>query len=400
MTQLDTEGVLPADALTSVGTRPFGVYVHVPWCSSRCGYCDFNTYVPGALGESSPQTFVGDAVAELRMARELMGERDTPVSTVFFGGGTPTLMPANDLAQVLAAIDAEFGLVPGAEVTTEANPESVDPEYFERLLAAGFTRISLGMQSASSDVLATLDRHHTPGRAVAAATEAQRAGFGEVSLDLIYGTPGETDNDWNRSIDAALSASPTHISAYSLIVEPGTRMAREVASGALTPADDDVLARRYEVADEAFTAEGLQWYEVSNWARGGPEGLSTCRHNMGYWHNDDWWGVGPGAHSHVGNVRWWNHKHPGRCSRSLAAGELPVAGSETLTATQRRTEDVMLRLRLAEGLPLDRVMEQRRGELPRLVRDGLVDENQLTHGRVVVTRRGRLLADLVVRTLT
>lgn len=400
MTAHVAEGALPADAFASVGSRPFGVYVHVPWCSSRCGYCDFNTYVPGALDGASPSTFVDDAIAELRTARRRIGDRDILVETVFFGGGTPTLLAASDLDAVLRAIDSEFGLAPGAEVTTEANPESVNAEYFDHLRAGGFNRVSLGMQSAASSVLATLERAHTPGRAIEAARAARGAGFDEVSLDLIYGTPGETDGDWKASIEAALSAEPTHISAYSLIVEPGTRMARQVGSGVLAAPDDDVLANRYLMADDALGREGLQWYEVSNWARGGPNGPSVCRHNLGYWHNDDWWGIGPGAHSHVGNVRWWNHKHPARCASAIADGDLPVAGSELLTADDRSMEDVMLRVRLAEGLPLDRVNSAARARIPDLVADGLVDESQLTFGRVVLTQNGRLLADLVVRRLT
>ena len=356
--------------------------------------------MPGALEGATPSTFVDDAIAELRIARRRIGDRDVLVETVFFGGGTPTLLAASDLVAVLRAIDSEFGLAPGAEITTEANPESVNAEYFDPLRAGGFTRISLGMQSAASSVLATLERAHTPGRAIEAARAARAAGFDEVSLDLIYGTPGEKDDDWKASIEAALSAEPTHISAYSLIVEPGTRMARQVGSGVLAAPDDDVLANRYLMADDALGREGLQWYEVSNWARGGPNGPSVCRHNLGYWHNDDWWGIGPGAHSHVGNVRWWNHKHPARCASAIADGDLPVAGSELLTADDRSMEDVMLRVRLAEGLPLDRVNSAARARIPDLVADGLVDESQLTFGRVVLTQNGRLLADLVVRRLT
>jgi len=383
-----------------VGTRPFGVYIHVPWCSSRCGYCDFNTYVPGALEAASPASFVDDAIAEIRIARELMGERNVTVSTVFFGGGTPTLLPATDLSRVLAEVDASFGLAPGAEVTTEANPESVNPQYFEALLNSGFTRLSLGMQSSSTSVLATLDREHTAGRAPQAAREAFAAGFSEVSLDLIYGTPGETDHQWRQSLQDALSAGPTHVSAYSLIVEQGTKMARLVKSGVLSPTDDDVLARRYEWADEALSDAGLTWYEVSNWARGGREGSSVCRHNLGYWRNDDWLGVGAGAHSHVGGLRWWNQKHPARCSASLAKGGLPVAGCERLTSAEQEVEEIMLRLRLAEGLPVERVSGERRADIDRLVAEGLLNPQASSKGLLILTSRGRLLADLVVRTLT
>ncbi len=392
--------MLPADAFASVGTRPFGVYIHVPWCSSRCGYCDFNTYVPGAIETASPGTFVDDAIAEIRIARELMGAVEVPVETVFFGGGTPTLLPAEDLTAVLAAIHSEFGLAPGAEVTTEANPESVTPQYFDRLLAGGFNRLSLGMQSASAEVLATLDRQHTAGRASAAAREAFTAGFEQVSLDLIYGTPGETDDQWRASIDAALTADPTHISAYSLIVENGTRMSRLVKSGSLHETDDDVLAQRYEMADQSFAAAGLEWYEVSNWARGGATGQSVCRHNMGYWHNNDWLGVGPGAHSHAANIRWWNHKHPARCSALVEQGVLPVADFEVLSDSQGMVEEVMLGLRLAQGISLEQVALERRASVSALVSTGLLDVRAHDGGRLVLTSRGRLLADLVIRDLT
>lgn len=375
------------------------MYIHVPWCSSRCGYCDFNTYVPGAIEAASPTTFVQDAIDEIALAREQI-DADVQVSTVFFGGGTPTLLPAADLVAVLAAIDGAFGLASGAEVTTEANPESVDPVYFEELLSGGFTRVSLGMQSSSTQVLTTLDREHTAGRAPQAAREAFAAGFDQVSLDLIYGTPGESDDQWRASVDAALAAEPTHISAYSLIVEQGTKMARLVKSGVLQPTDDDVLARRYEEADRAFSESGLQWYEVSNWARGGADGDSTCRHNMGYWRNDDWLGIGPGAHSHAGNVRWWNHKHPGRCSTQIGEGSMPIAGFEVLTSTDEQLEDVMLRLRLAEGLPVDRIDRDRSGDVQDLLDSGLLDGGAYKHGNLVLTGRGRLLADLVIRRLT
>lgn len=383
-----------------MGRRPFGVYVHVPWCSSRCGYCDFNTYVPGAIEAASPATFVADAIAEIRIARELMGASDLEVSTVFFGGGTPTLLPAADLVAVLAAVDTEFGLAANAEVTTEANPDTVDTAYFDQLLGGGFNRLSLGMQSASAAVLATLDREHTTGRATQAAREAFEAGFDEVSLDLIYGTPGETNDQWRASIEAALDANPTHISAYSLIVEQGTRMARLVKSGELHESSDDVMAQRYELADEAFTQAGLEWYEVSNWARGGATGSSVCRHNLGYWRNDDWLGIGPGAHSHAGDVRWWNHKHPARCSASLGQGALPVGGFEVLSVADKRVEAVMLGLRLAEGIPIDVVDPQRRGALEGFVEQGLFDGQAYESGRLTLTPRGRLLADYAIRELT
>ncbi len=394
------DGALPPDALDGLGAagRPFGVYVHVPFCATRCGYCDFNTYTAAEAAGASHQGYVAAVLAELALARCALGDGAPAADTVFFGGGTPTLLPPASLAEILGAIDEAFGLAPGAEVTTEANPESVDPASLSALREAGFTRISLGMQSAAPHVLATLDRVHTPGRAAEAAREARAAGFEHVSLDLIYGTPGETADDWRASLDAALAAEPDHVSAYALIVEPGTRLAAQVRRGALPAPDDDVLADRYELADAALGAAGLQWYEISNWAAG-PE--AACRHNLGYWRGGDWWGIGPGAHSHVGGVRWWNVLHPSAYADRLAAGASPAAGRELLDDATRRLERVMLELRLADGLPLDVLDEAGRAAAAQAAADGFADPAALTgEQRVRLTLRGRLLADAAVRELT
>jgi len=381
-------GALPEAALAELGQRPFGVYVHVPFCVTRCGYCDFNTYVDREIGGSGLQaTYAETAVAEVRLARAVLGDRAPRVDTVFVGGGTPTLLPPEDLGAVLRAIDDAFGLAPGAEVTTEANPDSVDAEYLRRLRGEGFTRVSFGMQSAVPHVLAVLDRTHTPGRPQAAVAEAFAAGFEQVSLDLIYGSPGESDEDWARSLHAAVDAGPTHVSAYALIVEEGTRLGRQVARGELPAPDDDVLADRYLMADEALA--GLGWYEVSNWGE-------PCRHNVGYWRGGDWWGVGPGAHSHVGGVRWWNVKHPAAYAAKLAQEQSPGAGREVLTDEDRRVERVLLEVRLREGLPLDLLRPAGRAAAQRFAADGLL---QLAGERAALTLRGRLLADAVVREL-
>jgi len=317
------------------------------------------------------------------------------------GGGTPSLLGAARLAEVLDAVRSTFGLAPGAEVTTESNPESTSPEFFAQLATAGFTRVSLGMQSAAPHVLRVLDRRHTPGRAVAAAREASAAGLAHVNLDLIYGTPGETDDDLRASLDAVLAAGVDHVSAYALIVEDGTALARRVARGELPAPDDDVAAARYELIDDALSAAGLPWYEVSNWAAS-PE--AQCRHNLGYWLDGDWWGLGPGAHSHLAGARWWNVKHPARYAALLAAGEPPEAGREELTADERATERVMLRLRLASGLPLTLLDDVGRVAAAQAAADGLLDPAALggagsAGGRAVLTRRGRLLADAVVHAL-
>jgi oxygen-independent coproporphyrinogen-3 oxidase len=387
------DGALPAAALRGLGTRPFGVYVHVPFCAARCGYCDFNTYVGG---EASAAGYVEAVEAELALARRVLGDSVPPAQTVFVGGGTPTLLPAADLARVLDAIRRHVGLAPGAEVTTEANPESVDPAALAALREAGFTRISLGMQSAAPHVLDVLDRRHTPGRAVAAAREARAAGFEHVSLDLIYGTPGERDDDWRASLEAALEAGPDHVSAYSLIIEPGTRLAARVHRGELPAPDDDVLAERYEATEALLGGAGLRWYEVSNWAR---DDAARCRHNLGYWRGGDWWGVGPGAHSHAGGVRWWNVLHPSPWASALAEGRSPAAARETPDADAARLERVMLGVRLAEGLPLEGLEPGARGAAARAAADGLLEPASLDEGRAVLTLRGRLLADRVTLAL-
>ena len=390
------DGALPAPALDSLGSRPFAFYVHVPFCASRCGYCDFNTYTADELGSGAGRTSYADqAIAEVRLARSVLGERDLPVETVFVGGGTPTLLPEGDLGRILAAIHDEFGLADGAEVTTEANPDSVTAESLQRLRSDGFTRMSFGLQSTAPHVLAVLDRTHTPGRAVAAVSDARAAGFEHVNVDLIYATPGETEADFAASLEAAVASGADHVSAYSLIVEDGTRLAARIRRGELADVDDDVAADRYLQADQALTAAGLEWYEVSNWARPGCE----CRHNLAYWRGDDWWGVGPGAHAHVGGVRWWNVRHPSVYAERIGAGQSPAQAREVLDLEDRRVEDVLLRVRLREGLSLAALTPAGRGVASRAVAEGLAEPSAYDDGRLVLTLRGRLLADALVRDL-
>ncbi|GAA0929199.1 radical SAM family heme chaperone HemW [Nonomuraea longicatena] len=390
-------GELPASALDGLGERAFGFYVHVPFCVTRCGYCDFNTYTAAELGPgASHRDYADTAVAEVRMARRVLG-RPVPVETVFFGGGTPTLLPADDLGRILRAIDEEFGLAPGAEVTTEANPESVDPDYLERLRGHGFNRISFGMQSAREHVLDVLDRRHTPGRPAQAVREARSAGFAHVNLDLIYGTPGESDDDWRASLEAAVEAAPDHVSAYSLIVEDGTRLAARIRRGELPMPDDDVAADRYLIADELLEKAGFRWYEVSNWAS---TEQGRCRHNLLYWTGGDWWAAGPGAHSHVGGTRWWNVKHPAAYARRLADGHSPAHAREVLSDADRRVERLMLELRLDSGFPLADIEPDARPVVARALGDGLLETEAFKAGRMVLTLGGRLLADALVRDLT
>ena len=367
-----------------------GIYIHVPFCSSRCGYCDFNVYVP--KNGAQPLEFIDAALIEVARARAELGDR--PVDTVFVGGGTPTLLGADGLLRLLNAVGESFGLADGAEVTTEANPESVDPVALAALHRGGFTRISIGMQSAAPHVLRALDRVHTPGRAIAAAFEAREAGFEHLSLDLIYGSSGETDADWERSLDAALSVSPDHISAYGLTVEPGTALNARVRHGKTPAPDDDAQARRFEIADERLAAAGLEWYELSSWAA---DAAAQCHHNLGYWHSDDWWGIGPGAHSHLAGVRWWNVLRPAAYAQRLAAGRSPEADREVLTAQDRALETVMLGLRVREGLALSALTDAGR----RAARDeAALGRVEIDDGRVRLTRQGRLFANAVTGNLS
>jgi putative oxygen-independent coproporphyrinogen III oxidase len=398
------EGTLPDRALAGLGDRAFGIYVHVPFCTTRCGYCDFNTYTAAELGGGpaghagvSLDTYPGLAIAEIAFARTVLGRADVPVSTVFFGGGTPTLMPPAAFGAILRAVDAEFGLVPGAEVTAEANPESVDAATLSELRAQGVNRVSFGMQSVVPGVLAVLDRVHEPGRPARCAAWARAAGFDHVSLDLIYGTPGETEADWRRSLDAAVAARPDHISAYALTVEAGTRLAARVRRGELAAPDDDVLADRYLVADAVLTAAGLGWYEISNWAAGP---ACRCAHNMLYWTGGDWWGIGPGAHSHVGGTRWWNVRHPAAYGARIGAGVSPGQAREVLAEAERQLERVMLLVRLAEGCPVAVLGPAAQANVPAVVAEGLASAEAYARGRVVLTTRGRLLADTVTRKLS
>ncbi|EYT52688.1 coproporphyrinogen III oxidase [Leucobacter sp. UCD-THU] len=397
------DGSLPSGVADGAEERRFGVYVHVPYCRVRCGYCDFNTYTASELGGTRRDDYAGQVQRELAFGAEVLrrtGVPDRRASTVFFGGGTPTLLPASDLAAMLGRIRDEWGLEPGAEVTTEANPDSVDAAYLATLAEAGFTRVSFGMQSAVPHVLATLDRTHTPERIPLVTRWAREAGL-QVSVDLIYGTPGESLADWERSIDAALATDPDHISAYALIVEAGTKLAAQIRRGEVPEPDEDLHAEMYELADARFAAAGFSWYEISNWSRT-PQ--TRSRHNLSYWTGEDWWAAGPGAHSHIGGVRWWNVKHPGAYAQRIEAGISPAHARETLSEDARREERVLLETRIADGLPAEVLRPDERRAIPQLIADGLIDGRAAIAGpgriaRVVPTLRGRLLADTVVHRL-
>jgi len=391
-------GELPPSVAERSAARTLSVYVHVPFCRVRCGYCDFNTYTATELRGVTQADYAAQARLEMRLARSVLdsaGVANRAVSTVFFGGGTPTLLPVGDLAAMLAAVRAEFGLAADAEVTTEANPDSVDRAYLDGLAAAGFTRVSFGMQSAVPRVLATLERTHDPARVPTVVRWAKEAGL-QTSVDLIYGTPGESLDDWRTSVREAVALDPGHISAYALIVEPGTKLARQIRRGDVQAPDDDLQADMYELADAEFGAAGLRWYEVSNWSR---DAATVSRHNLAYWRGQDWWGVGPGAHSHVGGVRWWNVKHPAAYASRILTGQSPAAGRETLDSPTRALERVLLESRIADGLPTEALSPEGRVAVAGLIADGLVNAEAALRGRVVLTLRGRLLADAVVRRL-
>ncbi len=391
------DGHLPAD-LPIDTTVPFSAYLHIPFCTVRCGYCDFNTYTSTELRGAKQEDYASTLISEIALARRVLGDAGAlrPMDTVFFGGGTPTLLPAGDLARMLEAVTGAFGLADGAEVTVEANPDTVTPEVARTLARAGVTRMSVGMQSAVPHVLAALDRTHRPENVRTAVAAAKDAGLA-VSVDLIYGAPGESLSDWEASLDAALVLEPDHISAYALIIEDGTKLARQIRRGEVPTPDDDLQADMYELADARLAAGGFDWYEVSNWART-PDRRS--RHNLAYWRGNDWWGFGPGAHSHVAGLRWWNVKHPAAYAQRLAAAESPAAGTERPDDESRTLERILLLSRIREGIAVDDVPSANRSRVAGLMADGLIDPVAALQGRIRLTLRGRLLADAVVRELT
>lgn len=386
----------------------FAVYIHVPFCRVRCGYCDFNTYVNGFGAGADRASYHDSARRELALAAQFLRQEKLvppPASSVYFGGGTPTLLSVRALRAILEEVESTWGIAPGAEVSIEANPDTITAQVAQELAASGFTRVSLGMQSAVPQVLATLERTHCPENLPQAVAALRGAGLA-VSLDLIYGTPGESLADWEASLQAALALEVDHISAYSLVIEPGTKMHALVDHGKLSPIDPDSQAEKYEMADSLLKAAGFKWYEISNWARR-QEGeklpspqipdatylANASRHNLAYWRDWNWWGIGPGAHSHLGQVRWWNQKHPRGYASRVAAGDLPVQDGEVVAAASRELERVMLGLRTAAGVKSLRAEE--RAQLPALVAAGYLEKEAAGRGEAILTLRGRLMADYV-----
>jgi oxygen-independent coproporphyrinogen-3 oxidase len=372
-------------------------YIHIPYCVKRCGYCDFNTYTPSELKITEglaqiSNSYIDLLLMEIKAAKVQVGQ-SANVPSIFFGGGTPSLMQPDDIGRVISTIKSEFILLPDAEITMECNPDTVTKESLAAFRAIGVNRVSFGMQSAVKHVLATLDRTHNPENLLQVTTWAKEVGFSEISVDLIYGTPGESLSDWQTSINAALTIPITHISAYALIVEEGTKLAAQIKRGEVAQVDDDLTAEKYLVADKAFTAAGFEWYELSNWAKSG----SLSKHNLAYWLGDNWWGAGPGAHSHLNGKRFWNVKHPNLYKERVLANQSPVADSEALDELQIESERLMLSLRLPSGLDKKSLNELQLAELSSYVQSGHLDQANWNQGRATLTLDGRLIADRILR---
>jgi oxygen-independent coproporphyrinogen-3 oxidase len=356
----------PSDGkLPNVGNlknKPFSLYVHVPYCSKRCGYCDFNTYTPSELDRDDQiESWLQSAIKETIFARKILGEELT-VDTIFFGGGTPSLLDASVVKEFLNNVSKYFTLKKDLEITLEANPDTITQSKAEDWRKAGINRISLGMQSSAKNVLQVLDRTHNPANVL-------------TSVEILKD---------------AIAINPPHISAYSLVIEPGTKMGSQLSRGEIKAVSDDDAADKYQLAEKMLTENGYSWYEISNWAKENKE----CQHNLNYWKGNNWWGIGPGAHSHINGVRWWNQKLPKNWRESLDQDQSPALARENLTNEQIRNEEVMLLSRLKTGI--DKAdFDQKNVE--KLIKDKLVNE---VSGKLELTLEGRLLADVVFRQLT
>jgi oxygen-independent coproporphyrinogen-3 oxidase len=392
------DGSIPESALVDVETRTFHAYVHVPYCEVKCGYCDFNTYTADEIGTSTQGNFAKTLISEIELAEQVLETSGFPkreCTSVFFGGGTPTMLPASNLIEMLAKLKSTFRISEDADITTEANPDSVDEEYIAALKAGGFNRISFGMQSAVPHVLKVLERTHKPENVGKVVGFAKAVGLA-TSVDLIYGAPGESLDDWRQTLEAAIALDTDHISAYSLIVEPGTKLARQVRLGEVPEPSDDMHADMYELTEVLLSQAGFFNYEVSNWSKSVKE---RSGHNMAYWKSMDWWGFGPGAHSHVGGVRWWNVKNPAAYSDRMKAGVSPALEREIIDHENRDIEKVMLETRISDGISLDWLKSKGFADsatVAGLIADQLIEAQTAIKGTIVLTAKGRLLADSVV----
>lgn len=385
------------ERLRSKVSRRLSFYIHIPYCVKRCGYCDFNTYTPAELKgpdlESVSKNYISAVLKEIELAKKTVGAAEVP--SIFFGGGTPSLMPAVELARVIQEIRDRFELSPDIEITIEVNPDSVSSDFLEKMRQAGANRISMGMQSAVPHVLKVLDRTHNPENVSNAVEKARQAGFEHVSVDLIYGAPGESISDWQQSVTSALQLPIDHISAYALIIEKGTKLAAQISRGEVQMPPDEETAEKYLIADSAFEAAGFNWYELSNWSKPGGQ----CRHNIAYWNGSMWWGVGPGAHSYFDNRRWWNVKHPATYQQKINAGESPVQSEEILSEENLADEYLMLQIRRREGIPHRNLKDSQVSRAAEYVDSGHLDQAEWTAQKLVLTQQGRLIADRIVRDL-
>jgi oxygen-independent coproporphyrinogen-3 oxidase len=383
-----SDGKLPN--IANLKNKPFSLYVHVPYCSKRCGYCDFNTYTPSELDRDDQiESWLQSAIKETIFARKILGESLT-VDTIFFGGGTPSLLEASVIKEFINNVSKHFELKKDLEITLEANPDTITQSKAEDWLKAGINRISLGMQSSAANVLQVLDRTHNPANVLSSVEILKKAGFTNFSLDLIYGTPGESLEDWSNSLKDAIAINPPHISAYSLVIEPGTKMGSQLSRGEIKAVSDDDAADKYQLAEKLLNENGYSWYEISNWAKENKE----CQHNLNYWKGNNWWGIGPGAHSHINGVRWWNQKLPKNWRESLDKDQSPALAREKLTNEQIRNEEVMLLSRLKTGINRSDFDQK---NIEKLIEDKLVND---VSGKLELTLEGRLLADVVFRQLT
>ena len=382
-----SDGKLPN--IANLKNKPFSLYVHVPYCSKRCGYCDFNTYTPSELDRDDQiESWLQSAIKETIFARKILGESLT-VDTIFFGGGTPSLLEASVIKEFINNVSKHFKLKKDLEITLEANPDTITQSKAEDWLKAGINRISLGMQSSATNVLQVLDRTHNPANVLSSVEILKKAGFTNFSLDLIYGTPGESLEDWSNSLKDAIAINPPHISAYSLVIEPGTRMGSQLSRGEIKAVSDDDAADKYQLAEKLLNENGYSWYEISNWAKENKE----CQHNLNYWKGNNWWGIGPVAHSHINGVRWWNQKLPKNWRESLDKDQSPALAREKLTNEQIRNEEVMLLSRLKTGINRSDFDQK---NVEKLIEDKLVND---VSGKLELTLEGRLLADVVFRQL-
>ena len=372
-------------------------YVHIPYCVKRCGYCDFNTYTPSELRdggtlETVSHDYIDGVLREIDIAFK---QAPGSVPTIFFGGGTPSLLPARDLGRVISSIRQKWDVAEDCEITLEANPDTVNAQKLREFREVGFNRVSFGMQSAIPHVLAVLDRTHNPENVERVVTEARDAGFESMSLDLIYGSPGESLEDWRTSVETALALGINHLSAYALIVESGTKLAAQIKRGELAMPNDDLMADMYLLVDEMCERAGLSWYELSNWSK--PSHQS--RHNVAYWKNSNWWGLGPGAHSHINGTRWWNVKHPTAYKNALLNSQSPIQECEILTPQQISDEKFMLSIRMNYGILLADLTADQISRVEVYRASGHVSALLWNEGSLQLTAQGRLIADRIVREL-